>query len=63
MRHISSKSLNQWIIVFPGRDEQICLRLVDALIQVCQPFGKIRSFCSWFIITVFVLFIFNRNAY
>ncbi|CAF4140900.1 unnamed protein product [Rotaria sp. Silwood2] len=39
MRHISAKSLNHWIVVFPGRDEQISLGLIDALMQVCNPFG------------------------
>ncbi len=40
MRHISAKSLHNWIVVFPAREEQTALGLIDALIQVCKPFGK-----------------------
>jgi len=56
MRHISAKSLNQWVVVFPAKEEQIGLGLIDALLQVCQPFGKILLtfiFYSWYL---------NRNA-
>jgi hypothetical protein len=41
MRHISAKSLNNWIAVFPVKEEQNALALIEALIQVCQPFGKV----------------------
>lgn len=44
MRHISAKSLNNWIVVFPVSCEQISLGLIEALIQVCKPFGKNFSF-------------------
>ncbi|CAF3792734.1 unnamed protein product [Rotaria magnacalcarata] len=39
MRHISAKALNHWVVVFPAKEEQISLGLIDALIQVCKPFG------------------------
>ncbi len=41
MRHISAKSLMNWIVVFPTKDKQVALGLIDALLQVCKPFGKI----------------------
>ncbi|CAF1184445.1 unnamed protein product [Adineta steineri] len=39
MRHISAKSLLHWIVVFPTKEEQIASGLIDALLQVCKPFG------------------------
>ncbi len=53
MRHISAKSLNQWVVVFPAKEEQIGLGLIDALLQVCQPFGKI------FLSSIFLFFVFK----
>jgi hypothetical protein len=40
MRHINAKSLLNWIAVFPSKDKQLSMSLVDALLQVCKPFGK-----------------------
>lgn len=40
MRHIKPKSLNHWVVVFPAKNEQTGLALINALIQVCRPFGK-----------------------
>jgi hypothetical protein len=61
MRHISAKSLINWIAVFPTKDKQVALGLIDALLQVCKPFGKILNI-HFFSINQFSILIFNRNA-
>lgn len=43
MRHINAKSLINWIVIFPARDQQVSLMLIDALLRVCKPFGKYLS--------------------
>jgi hypothetical protein len=40
MRHINAKSLLNWIAVFPSKDKLVSIGLIDALFQVCKPFGK-----------------------
>jgi hypothetical protein len=56
MRHINAKSLINWIVVFPIKDEQIALGLIDALLQVCKPFGKIRFFPLSILSSSFLIF-------
>jgi hypothetical protein len=61
MRHISAKSLMNWIAVFPTKDKQIAIGLIDALLQVCKPFGKIFNIYFLYIKSILSSF-FNRNA-
>lgn len=61
MRHISAKSLINWIVAFPVRDEQVSLAFIDALLQVCKPFGKIFNIYLFFF-KIHLLLFFNRNA-
>ncbi|CAF0742824.1 unnamed protein product [Didymodactylos carnosus] len=39
LRHISAKSLTKWLVLFPAREVELAEALVDALGQVCTPFG------------------------
>lgn len=41
MRHINAKPLNRWVVVFPIDFERTSISLIDALMQICKPFGKI----------------------
>jgi hypothetical protein len=58
MRHISAKSLINWIVVFPSKDKQVAMGLIDALLQVCKPFGK-KSSLTFHSISIVI---FSRNA-
>jgi hypothetical protein len=63
MRHISAKSLNNWIVVFPAKEEQTVLGLIDALLQVCKPFGKFSHlFLTYLFNTICFILLLNRNA-